>query len=306
MANIIRIRDLTQETALDDNILFPIDKSSYSVNAKHVTMSDLAAYIAGDTSSYYVNDQAVPDTIGGISAGTTFPSPGYSMKEMWDMLLYPYQAPSFTSFSLNRSTPKEIGDGFNDGVFSWSTSNSSNVANNSINISGYNMTTLSNLNNDGTEGVTFTSLVTRDSSDSIGSRIWNIQGTNTNSGTFSRSYSIRWDWRWYWGTSSNTSLTSSQIVALSSNNLYSSFSRTYSFGGGGYKYLCFANVYGGPSNFVDSDTGFGVAMYGGYSNSENGISYDIVSITNTYGETTNYRVYRTQNIITDAIDIIVS
>lgn len=305
MTSITRIRDLVQETTLDDNIVIPVDKSTYSVNAKHVTMSDLAAYVAGGASAY-INTTAVPEAIGGIPAGTTFPSPGKSMQEMFDMLLYPYQYPAFTAFALNKSTPQEIGYSFASGTFTWSTSNSSNVSGNTIEISGYNMTTLSNQPNDGIQGVTFTASVTRNSSDGIGSRTWNIQGINTSGGTFTDSYSVRWDWRTYYGTSTNTSLNEIQIEALVNSGLYTSYSRTYTFVGGGYKYICFADTYGGPSNFDDLDTGFAVAMYGGYSYSENGYSYDLVSVTNTNAETTNYRVYRTQNIITDAISIVVS
>jgi len=303
MPNIIRIRDLESEYVIDDNIVFPIDKDTYNTNAKKIKLSDIAGYVG---SLVYINPDSVPETIGGIDAGTTFPSPGKTMQEMWDLLLYPYQAPAFTFFALSESTLKEIGYSFNNGTFTWLTSNPNNVSGNTIEISGYNMTTLSNQANDYSEYVEFTSSVTRDSSSDVGTRTWNIQGKNTIGGLFYDSYSIRWDWKWYYGTSANPSLTETQIKALTSNGLYSSYSRTYAFDGGDYKYICFANTYGGPSNFFDLDTGFAVAMYGGYSNTQNGYSYDLVSVTNTYGETVNYRVYRTQNTITDAFSIVVS
>jgi hypothetical protein len=44
-------------------------------------------------SATFVNEAPVPVTVGGITANTTFPTPK-SMQEMWDMLLYPYIAPS--------------------------------------------------------------------------------------------------------------------------------------------------------------------------------------------------------------------
>lgn len=303
MPNIIRIRDLESEYVIDDNIVFPIDKDTYNTNAKKIKLSDIAYYVG---SLVYINPNPVPETIGGIDAGTTFPSPGKNMQEMWDLLLYPYQAPAFTFFVLSESTPKEIGDSFNNGTFTWATSNPINVSGNTIEISGYNMTTLSNQANDYSEYVEFTSSVTRDSLSDVGIRTWNIQGKNTIGELFYGSYSIRWDWKWYYGTSANPSLTETQIEALTSNGLYSSYSRTYAFNGGDYKYICFADAYGGPSNFFDLDTGFAVAMFGGYDNTQNGYSYDLVSVTNTYGETVNYRVYRTQNTITDAFSIVVS
>ena len=258
----------------------------------------------------YINPNPVPETIGGIEAGTTFPS-GKTMQEMWDMLLYPYQTPSFSSFYISgQATTVELGYDIPTGnhTFIWHTTNSTNVEVNSVWISSSTgeFITKTGLANDGSEVIPFISEVTRNSSDGVGSRTWNIGATNTNSGTFGRSYSVSWQWRWYWGTSTSTSLNEPQIESLTSSGLYSSYSRTYSFGTGGYKYLCFANNYGGPSSFVDELTMLNVAMYGGYSNSENGFSYDLVTVTNIYGETTNYRVYRTQNVLGGAINIIVS
>ena len=50
-------------------------------------------------STYYTNSTSVPVTIGGITAGMSFPGT-YSMQQMWDMLLYPYIAPSCSLGSL--------------------------------------------------------------------------------------------------------------------------------------------------------------------------------------------------------------
>lgn len=306
MTNITRIRNLDQEATLDDNVLFPVDKSTYTSSAKYAKLSDIVDYVQTGSAAY-INADVMPETVGGIEAGSSFTSPGYTLQEMWTKLLYPYQYPAFASFFINgKSVSNEIGLDFGSGTFRWTTSNSTNVSGKTIEISGWNLPTISNLSNDGIESVTFTSDVTRDSSDDYGTRAWTIQGLNTNGDTFSDTYTMRWDWRWYWGTSTNTVLIESQIKALANNNLYSSYSRTYSFVGGGYKYLCFADTYSGPSNFVDADTGFGVAMYGGYGNTQNGYTYDFISVTNSNAETTNYRVYRTQNTITDAIDITVS
>jgi len=262
--------------------------------------------------SNYINAVPVPVTIGGVGAGSTFPSPGKTMQQMWDQLLYPYQYPLFTSFGItSESSTQEIGDGWSDDrTFTWSTSNSSSVLTDSIGITGYNLTPLSSEPNDGSQVGVFTDNVTRDSSAGIGTRSWYINGTNTLSGSMTqRTYSIRWDWKWYWGTSSNTSLTETQIETLTSSGLYSSYSRTFPVSGGDYKYICFADVYGGPIKFMDPLYGFGIAMAGGYApytNFDNGLYYAIVSVTNIFGETTNYRVYRTQDTIVDAVDIVVS
>ena len=53
------------------------------------------------------------------------------------------------------------------------------------------------------------------------------------------------------------------------------------------------------ASFVDGNTGFPIGMAtsadnAAYSNTANGWSYALVSVTNTNSITTNYRVYRTQ------------
>ena len=304
---IIRIRDLVTEHDLN-NIWFPIDKDTYSSNAKKISIHDLIMIISsGITFSLYINPNPVPETIGGVEVGTTFPIPGKNMQEMWDLLLYPYQYPAFTLYTFATHTGTiEIGHSFTGDTALWAISNPASVSANTISIYGYNITTLINLANSGTYPVTFSPTVTRTSGDGIGIRTWNISAKNTKNQTFTDSFSIRWDWMFYWGASPITGLTGVEITGLTSSNLYSDYPRTYSFGQYDYKYLCFADVYGGPTNFVDSLTGFQVDMYNGYPNSENGFSYDLVSVTNQFSQTTNYRVYRTTYTLGGAINIIVT
>lgn len=307
MPTIIRIRDLTRETGDLTGSRIPIDKTSYVSAAKYADISDIVSYIQTGVAAY-INPDPVPETIGGIEAGDTFPSPGKSMQEMWDLLLYPYQYPVFTSFSLTHGSPVEIGYDINSGTFSWAISPTENLSGNSISISGYNLLTISNLNGyTGTQSATFSSTVTRTAIDGVGTRAWAISAKNSKNQTISDTYSKRWDWKWYWGTGTTTSIDETQIKALNSGTLYSSYSRTYTFAAGGYKYLCFAAEYGSPSNYIDFDTNFQVAMCGDFPNTdENGFTYDEVSVTNSYSENTIYKVYRTQNIIGDSIRITVS
>jgi hypothetical protein len=270
--------------------------SAYTVN--------LSAFSAND---YYTNTGATPTTIGGIAAGSTFN--GKTMQQMWDSLLYPYQLPAFSSFSLGITSPKEVGyDITTSQTFTWGTTNASNVSANTITIAGYNLTTLTGLANDGSEGITFTGVVTRTSADAPGTRAWTIQGTNTNSSTFSGSLSIRWDYKMYAGTSTNTSLTASQITGLTNyNSVKNGFAGTYALSAGGYKYFCFATGYGTPTSWVDTSNNLSVGMYTGYPNIDgSGNSYDLVSVTNAEGETTNYKVYRTLNILGSTINIAIS
>lgn len=313
--------DITKGSVLshadvDDNFIFLKGEVIYTGQTSGNTISlqkingdsiEIEITTSGSSSVLYTNTAATPTTIGGIAAGSTFS--GLTMQQMWDSLLYPYQVPSFSSFSLGISSPKEIGyDITTNQTFTWGTTNSSNVSANSITIAGYNLTTLSGLANDGNEAVTFTSVITRTSVDGPGTRAWTIQGTNTQNTTFSTSLSIRWDWKMYAGTSTNTSLTASQITGLTDfNSVKNGFAGTYVMSSGGYKYFCFATGYGTPTSWVDTSNNLNIGMYGGYPNIDgSGNSYDLVSITNAEGETTNYKVYRTLNQLGGSINIAVS
>lgn len=238
----------------------------------------------------------------GIPVGSTFPT-AKSMQDMWTMLLYPYQSPAFTAFVFISNTGTlEIGRSFTGDTASWSTSNSGNVLDSSINISGAHLTTVTGLSSNGTIPLTFDAPVTRITA---GREYWYIDGTNTHLIAMpQRAYSIRWDWMFYWGTSTNTILNEAEIESLTSQSLKSTVAGTYSFAENGYKYFCYANEYGNPVSFYDADTGFQVAMYDGYSiPSVVGSSYELVSVTNTYGQTINYRVYRTKNILGGALNM---
>jgi hypothetical protein len=300
-----------QVSVVNNPVFTSVSATSISATTFYSGNTNLNDLFTGISASVtYTNTGATPTTIGGISAGSTFS--GKTMQEMWDSLLYPYQSPAFSSFSLGISSPRQIGyDIGTSQTFTWGTSNASNVSANTITIAGYNLTTLTGLANDGSEPVTFTGVVTRSAADGPGTRAWTIQGTNTNNVAFSTSLSIRWDWIMYAGSSLNTSLTEAQIEALTVyNSVKNGFAGTYTFpfaSPSEYRYFCFATTYGTPSTFIDTSTSFPVPMYLGYSNIDgNGNSYDLVSVTNSEGETTNYRVYRTLNAIGGPVTIQVS
>jgi len=292
---------------LNDNIvLTSISASSISATTFYSGATNLSTLLVNlETGSTYTNSAATPSTVGGISAGSTFS--GKTMQQMWDSLLYPYQYPAFSTFTLGIGGQQEIGyDIAVSQTFTWAATNPSNVSANTISIAGYNLTTLNGLPNPGSTGVTFTGVVTRGSGDGPGTRSWSIQGINSNAGTFSSSLAIEWNWRFYAGTSTNTSLTAANITGLTDYNALNGqlHSGTFAMSAGGYKYFCIANIYGSPSSFVDNSNNLNVAMYAGYANTDGyGNKYDLVSVTNTYGETTSYKVYRTLNQLGGTITI---
>lgn len=111
------------------------------------------------------------------------------------------------------------------------------------------------------------------------------------------SKALNWYYRVYWGTSTSTSLTEAAIKALSSNELKATRAGTYTFNTGGtekYLYICYPSSYGAVSQITVN--GFLV-----------GFEQSTVSVTNTYGATTNYYVYKSPNTLTGAgISIVVS
>jgi len=242
---------------------------------------------------YYTNFTPVPQNLGGVEAGSTFDN--ISVQNLFDILLYPYQQPGFSSFSISgQTTPLEVGDTISAGnkTFIWSTTNSTNIEVNSIQIEDATDSIIlgTGLANDGSEIINIPSSITKNIKDS---HTWTITGTNTKSSTFLRNYNVNWYWRIYYGESALTSLTETDIETLRVNTLVADSPATYSFLGGNYKYICYPTSYTLLTNFTDTLTLLNVAME----------PPTTVSVTNTFGQTTNYYVHRTTNKLGASIDI---
>ena len=259
----------------------------------------------------YTNPTAVPTTIGGIVAGMTFSNA--TMKQMWDLLLYPYQQPNFTSFTFNHGgSTREVGQTLTGGTYSftWNISYPANVQTNSITIK--NNTTATNLivgtANDGQATLTIATVSTSAPS----SHQWKISAVRTNSTVISTTTTLVWYWKRFNGTQSVTSLTAPQIQALNGSGsgvLTNTRTGTYVFGGGDYKYFAWPTSFGAPLLFRDFNTNLAVAMAGiaeGYTTPVGVYYAQVVSVTNTYGKTTNYYVFRTLNILGGSINIVVT
>lgn len=243
----------------------------------------------------YIRETPMVISVGGATAGTTFDG---SVTDALDKILYPYVAPAFTAFALSGYSTLEVGATIPAGpvTFTWATSNSGNVTADSISITNTSDSVVlhSAGANDGTETVT---LPTDLQLTAAGSKSFQISATNSLDATFSRSTSVSWLWRIYYGESEDTSLdTEPEVEGLRASLLASSPNRTYTFEGGGYKWLAHPTAMGLKTTFTDADTGFPVAM-------EVPIT---VGLTNQYGVTTNYYVYRTYNLLGGSIRITVS
>lgn len=272
-------------------------------------------YVAGGGSGgTFTNPDPTTITVGGIAAGSTFPTP-QTLQQMMDAMLYPYQAPAFSSFSISgQATPLEVGDQIPASVtFIWATSQSANVQANSISITditGGNIVLASGLANDGSQPIVMGGPIQRTTA---GSWVFRIAGVNTHLAAFTRDATYSWRWRTFYGFGAFSVPTEAQIEALASSALSTAIAGSYAMGATGYKFICAADAIGGQINTVkDSLTLLDVPMAtaaddAAYSNVDGGgYSYALVSVTNAFGVTGNYRVYRTKNSLGSTITLVVT
>lgn len=215
-----------------------------------------------------------------------------------------YQPPAFTAFAISgQAAIVEVGSALAAGnkTFTWATSNSGNVSTNSISIKDATTSTTlgAGLSNTGSTVITTGALT----SNSQAIHTWSISGIDTHSATFSNSFSVEWLWKTYYGCNNNPTLTQADILSLGSFILQADGFGAFSFPAGGYKYYCIPTSFPQPSMFKDPNTHFNVPMAGptdnpAYSNSNPNspiLFYASVSVTNSFGVTSNYAVYRSQN-----------
>lgn len=247
----------------------------------------------GGDSSTYSNPNPTPADVGGIDAGTTFSNK--TMKEMWDMLLYAYLDPAFTAFTISGvSSPLEVGASVPASkTFTWSTSNSGNVSPNSLSIADVTggTTLASSLANTGSythSGDVVTKIIATNN-------VWRITANQLEGSPISRTHTISWQWKRFYGESASTTLDEAGITGLRVSGLSGSIAATYNFNAGGYKYICCSSDFS-ISSMKDASTGFNIPYEAPY----------LVDVTNSFGVTKAYKVYRTTNILGGAVNIIVT
>ncbi len=248
---------------------------------------------AGGTTSY-VRTTPTTSAVGGAPAGSTFSG---SVADALDRILYAYQAPSFSAFSFPAAT-MEVGATLAAGAksFTWSVVNGANVAAGSISISEITdgpVTLGSSLANDGSESLAISGAITKTVP---ASHVWRITGTNTQGGSFLRNFVLNWYWRVYYGESVSASLNEVGVEGLRASTLAAGANGTYAMLGGGYKYIAYPTSMGLKATFKDPSTGFDIDMQPAVT----------VSVTNAFGQVTDYYVHRTTNILGGAINIAVS
>lgn len=313
-------RTLGNQTFRDGNLLEAVDEALVPANFAAIPLSSSASewdeYVesfgtvslinalvqaisgGGGGGGTYTNTTPMPVTVGGLAAGSTFDDA--TMSAMFDGLLYPYQAPAFTAFAISgQATLLEVGDAISTNkTFTWSTSNSANVATNSIDlidVTGGSVTIVSGTANDGIQVTSYpASPIIKTSATS---HVFRINGVDTHAGVFTNTFTVAWQWRRFYGESvSGGPFLEGDIESLRASGLSSTLSGTYAFNSGGYKYLSYPASFGTASSFKDESTNLDVPFEASYT----------VNVTNGFSQTTSYRVHRSTNIIGSAINIVVS
>jgi len=241
----------------------------------------------------FTNPAPMPEEVGGYEPGSTFDDA--TLEQLFQNLLYPYQYPAVTSFSISgQGTTLEVGDSVPGGLttFDWNLSNDVNVNTDSISIEDSTSETVYAvaLANDNTESIDIGPAIIKTSASS---NTWKLSAQNTRGQSISRTFNVYWKWRTYYGTSANTSLTADQVKSLPSNSLDSNFSGTKTVPANDYKYFAYPTSFGLKINFQDAINGFAVAME----------PASILSITNEFGISTDYYVHRTTNPIVGSLTV---
>jgi hypothetical protein len=215
------------------------------------------------------------------------------MKEMWDMLLYPYMQPMFTTLSLTDvSTMVEVGYTIGEVKnFTWTTTFSENIKPNSISIKDTtnNVILIENYANTGSWSISNSALIKTEAT----SHTYTIFALNSNETQLFKNLVINWCWRLYYGESTATILNETDIKNLRESQISNNAKGSFAYSTGGYKYFICPVAYNQPINFIDSETTFNVPFELPY----------IVSITNDLGITTDYNVYRSVNILNSSLTI---
>jgi hypothetical protein len=237
-----------------------------------------------------------------------------TMKEMWDMLLYPYQVPNFSSFSFNHNgIIREVGNPINSGTYSftWSTSNSANILPNTIKITDLTSSNIFILNsiNDGLEDISISEI----NKNTQSNHKWEVSAQRSNGTIMKTEHQVSWMWRKFFGKSSLVDVSSDNNISIILTELNSQLSTTilgsYNLPSGGYKYFSWQVSLGIPSLFRDFNTNLAVSMadqsdgYNFQVGSYHAIKYNLI---NQFGVSTDYYLFRSKNILGSSITIVVS
>lgn len=253
--------------------------------------------------SSYTNPLLTSNRVGNITQGSSFDN--VLIQDMFSDLLYPEQLGTINSFSLNAPNSFEVGASFSPGSydFNWTISGTNSFATKSCFIEDVSISTPSGpswgvgstIVTGYTNSAPYTYVLSSTISSTITrSRTYRLSLKRKNGTTISMTYSIPWKWKIYYGTS-----TASQVLPEDVPSLGGTLSSTpignWIIPGSGYKYLAlpFEATY---SISTINYQGLPVAMADtqqGYTLTDNGLGYQLIFVTNSFGVGSFYKIYRT-------------
>ena len=261
----------------------------------------------GVSDAQYVRGEGTAVAVGGLPSGYV---PSGTVQDVLDLMLYPYRAPAFTDFQMSgQAGILELGAAITAGPksFLWDSSNADHINAGTLLLRDVtsNRVLASGLNDTGIASGTLTAPVS--ASVPTGQYSFRIEGTNSNSQTFSRTLTFLWRPRRYAGTIPAGSLSALQGVTTASgletlrsyNGLSFLFSDlTYAkfgnctfdcSGAGGAKYVFFL-----------WDTSLSSASF--YSGAAPAAFQNVrtLTLTNAFGVTRNYLLYVSTNTFNGA------
>jgi len=257
----------------------------------------------------YTNATPVQVAHGGVGVGDTFAATPVS--DMFDAILYPYIAPTFTALMVDARDPSvllEVGEAIPaTPTFSWSFTGAAAdfVSSSFDSIESLDTPLVYTFADktvaDGTEAATNGAAV---KFLAPGAHRFKISGTDMNPDggeAVDLTVSYQWEWSVYADNSVATSVTGAQMILFSVfNEPATDAARTYSFPAtspGEYKYICVPASQAQPTSFKDDATGLNIPFEAPVTES---------AVTNSNGEDEDYKVYRSTNQMAAAMDIVVT
>lgn len=309
------------------NLITPADiRDSVYTLWQRVDDVGLIAASAASASAFFSNSNPSTVTVGGLTAGSTFPS-NQTMQQMWNQLLYPYIKPSAQLSISGGLVEREYGNP--NGLSSNSITLNWIVARNTstVNILTISVDGLSQVPTGSSQSGTKLTSATHSWNTSSVSQIstFNMTSTDANATTFTASTSLTWMNRVYWGrvnlsSIGNPNLTfnpgsASQVATLctdsvirnltgagsgSGNTLSTSKSRTYIAINGNGDHLIFAwpSSVSGSTSPVFYVNGFLSTAFTRVRTSS--------AFVNQWGFTTNYEVWVSNTIQYSPLDIVIT
>ena len=289
---------------------------------------ELIAASAGSASAFFQSTDPTPVAVGGIPAGTTFPTPT-DMQTMWTQLLYPYVEPTLT-LTISGASTIEYGNNIalavNSVQLNWGVSRNSSPTVTTITVDGSPFAPSASpggvnyaigVVQSGTKNATGTHSWT--STPASETQTFTMVVNDSNPSVINKTVNLTWKNKIYWGSvdfssAGNPNLTTNPgdvvlitglcndagILGLAGSELSSTKNKTYDNIDGVGDYLMFAwpSSVSGSQNPVFTVNGLQSTAFTRVRNNS--------PFTNVHGFTTNYEVWVSNTLQNSPIDVTIS